>query len=164
MSNAEYERQLALFKSGRYEYDITDTIFDMAEHNKLLEETKEEVKAVRQRQKAAQDEMQKFEDELMQKWTEEKAAGKVPMDKVEALLSDPQIEKVTSPLNANVWKVIVNDGAKVKPGDEVAVLEAMKLEISVRVEDGIRGVVEKVVVREGDVVNNGDALILMRKD
>lgn len=135
----------------------------MGKHNRLLNDTKDEVQAVRARQKRAQDEMQKLEDELMNKWMNAKAAGKVPMDKVGALLSDPGIEKVTSPLNANVWKVVVEEGSVVKEGDEVAVLEAMKLEISVRVEEGIRGVVEKVVIREGDVVGGGEALVLVRK-
>lgn len=160
----EYERQLALFKSGRYEYDIEETVFDMGEHNRLLEETRDEVSEIRKRQKKAQDEMQTLEEELMQKWTEEKAAGKIPMDKVEALLSDPDIQKISSPLNANVWKIVVEEGTKVHAGDEVAILEAMKLEISVRVEEGIEGVVEKLLVRPGDVVGSGDGVVLVRKE
>ncbi len=85
------------------------------------------------------------------------------MDKVSALLSDPGIEKISSPLNANVWKVVVKEGDKVAAGTEVAILEAMKLEISVRVEDGVEGVVEKLLVRPGDVVGSGEALVLVRK-
>ena len=135
----------------------------MAEHNKLLEETKDEVAEIRKKQKRAQDEMQKLEDELMEKWMKEKAAGKIPMDKVEALLNDPEIEKVTSPLNANVWKVTAEEGQLVKANDVVAILEAMKLEISVRAEDGVQGKVEKLLVRPGDVVNAGDPLVLVRK-
>ena len=163
VDEAEYERQLALFHSGRYEYQIEETVFDMAEHNKLLEDTKDEVAAIRQKQKCAQDEMQKLEDELMAKWTEEKAAGKIPMDKVEALLNDPGIEKISSPLNANVWKVVAEEGHEIKEGDEVAILEAMKLEISVRAEEGMEGELEKLLVRPGDVVNAGDPLVLVRK-
>ena len=135
----------------------------MAEHNKLLEETKDEVTEIRKKQKRAQDEMQKLEDELMEKWMKEKAAGKIPMDKVEALLNDPGIEKITSPLNANVWKVTAEEGQLVKANDVVAILEAMKLEISVRAEDGVQGKVEKLLVRPGDVVNAGDPLVLVRK-
>ena len=135
----------------------------MAEHNKLLEETKDEVAEIRKKQKRAQDEMQKLEDELMEKWMKEKAAGKIPMDKVEALLNDPGIEKITSPLNANVWKVTGEEGQHVKANDVVAILEAMKLEISVRAEDGVQGKVEKLLVRPGDVVNAGDPLVLVRK-
>ncbi|KAK4693476.1 urea carboxylase, partial [Lecanoromycetidae sp. Uapishka_2] len=163
VTEKEYERQLALFHSGRYEYEIEDTIFDMAEHNELLEETKEEVKEIRARQKSAQDEMQKLEDELMDKWTKEKAEGKIPMDKVEALLNDPGIQKISSPLNANVWKVTAEEGNEVGAGDVVAILEAMKLEISVRAEDGMKGKVEKLLVRPGDVVNAGDPLVLIKK-
>ena len=135
----------------------------MAEHNKLLEETKDEVAEIRKKQKRAQDEMQKLEDELMEKWMKEKAAGEIPMDKVEALLNDPGIEKITSPLNANVWKVTAEEGQLVKAHDVVAILEAMKLEISVRAEDGVMGKVEKLLVRPGDVVNAGDPLVLVRK-
>lgn len=160
---AEYERQLALFHSGRYEYQIEPTTFDMAAHNLLLEQTKDEVSTIRKKQKQAQDEMQKLEDELMEKWMKEKAAGKIPMDKVEALLSDPGIEKISSPLNANVWKVTAQEGQSVGAGEVVAILEAMKLEISVRAEEGVRGRVERLLVRPGDVVNAGDPLVLVRK-
>ena len=135
----------------------------MAEHNRLLEETKDEVAEIRKKQKRAQDEMQKLEDELMEKWMKEKAAGKIPMDKVEALLNDPGIEKITSPLNANVWKVTAEESQHVDANDVVAILEAMKLEISVRAEEGVKGKVEKLLVRPGDVVNAGDPLVLVRK-
>ena len=160
----EYERELALFHSGRYEYKIEDTVFDMAEHNALLQSTRDEVRAMKARQKRAQDSMQQHEDQLMAKWMEEKAAGKVPMDKVEALLSDPQITKITSPLNANVWKVVVGEGDEVAENTAVAVLEAMKLEISVNAEaEYAGGRVEKLIVRPGDVVNAGDPICLVRK-
>ncbi len=136
----------------------------MAEHNRLLEETKDEVAEIRKKQKRAQDEMQKLEDELMEKWMKEKAAGKIPMDRVEALLNDPGIEKISSPLNANVWKVTAEESQHVGANDVVAILEAMKLEISVRAEEGVQGKVEKLLVRPGDVVNAGDPLVLVRKE
>ena len=69
VSEDEYGRQLALFHSGRYKYEVEDTQFDMGEHNKLLEATKEEVKEIKKKQKRAQDEMQKVEYELMERWT-----------------------------------------------------------------------------------------------
>ena len=39
----------------------------------------------------------------------------------------------------------------------------MKLEISVRAENGMKGKVEKLLVRPGDVVSAGDPLVLFRK-
>lgn len=163
VSEEEYERQLALFHSGRYEYEVEDTVFDMGEHNKLLEDTREEVKEVKKRQKRAQDEMQRVEIELMERWTKEKAEGKIPMEKVDALLNDPAIHKISSPMNANVWKVILEEGGEVNSNDVVAILEAMKLEISVRAEEGLAGKVEKWLVRPGDAVTAGDPLVLIRK-
>lgn len=81
------KRQLAIFESGRYIYEIEECTFDMAEHNALLDATRDEVKAMKARQAKAQAEMDKLEAELMAKWTKKKAAGKIPMDKVEALLN-----------------------------------------------------------------------------
>ena len=163
VSEDEYEAQLAVFESGRYEYEWEACKFDMEAHNQLLEETKEEVQAVRKRQAKAQKEMDQLEARLMAKWMEEKAAGKVPMDKVEALLNDPAIGKVEAPLNANVWKVVASEGDEVDDETVVAILEAMKLEISVRAEGMKGGKIEKMLVRPGDVVKAGDPMILVRR-
>lgn len=83
----EYERQLALFHSGRYEYQCEEVTFDMAEHNDLLRRTKEEVELIRKQQKERQEAMNKVEKELMDRWAEEKARRKMPVNKVEALLN-----------------------------------------------------------------------------
>lgn len=83
----EYEEQLALFHSGRYEYQWEEVTFDMAEHNELLRRTKAEVELIRKKQKEGQEAMSKVEKELMDQWTEEKARGKMPVNKVEALLN-----------------------------------------------------------------------------
>ena len=87
VSEEEYEKQLAIFHSGLYEYEIEECEFDMAEHNKLLRDTKDEVKVMKERQRRAQEEMDELEKELIEKWTIEKAEGKIPVDKVEALLN-----------------------------------------------------------------------------
>lgn len=86
VSEEEYERQLALFHSGRYEYEWEEVLFDMAEHNKLLRETRDEVDAIRARQREAQAAMENLEAELLARWEKEKAANSVSVDAVEALL------------------------------------------------------------------------------
>lgn len=189
VSEQEYERQLALFHSGRYEYEVEDCVFDMAEHNEFLKSTKTEVEEMKTKQRKAQEEMGKLERSLMEKWSKEKAAGKIPMDKFEALLNgapptnpkptslpfsnptdlllthpDPIISKISSPLNANVWKVTAKEGDVVESNDVIAILEAMKLEISVRAEEELAGArVEKLLIRPNDVVKAGDPLVLVRK-
>ncbi|KAI4254240.1 MAG: hypothetical protein LQ352_003194, partial [Teloschistes flavicans] len=122
----EYERQRKLWESGRYAYEWEEVEFDMAEHNKLLADTEGEVKEVRKKQKEAQDKMLEYEEELMQKWTREKAEGKIPVDRVEELLKDPDIHVLTSPHNANLWRLKVAEGHRIEDREQtVAILEAM---------------------------------------
>ncbi|KAL4873899.1 hypothetical protein BDV12DRAFT_182200 [Aspergillus spectabilis] len=134
VSEEEYERQLALFQSWRYEYEWEEVEFDMAGHNRLLIETKEECKAIRGRQRQAQAEMGAFEKEMLERWAREKAERGMSMNTVDSLLKDPKITAIEAPLNANVWKVEVKEGDKLEKDHIVVILEAMKLEIAVRSE------------------------------
>jgi len=86
VTEEEYDGLMTTFHSGRYEYVYEDTEFDMKEHNKLLKETEKEVAEIRARQRKAQAEMDKLEKELLEKWNQEKEAGKISMDAVEELL------------------------------------------------------------------------------
>ena len=86
VSEDEYERERAVFHSGLYEYQVEDAEFDMAEHNRLLEETKSEVVEIRKRQRTAQEQMNELEKEMLERWEKEKKEGQISMDSVEALL------------------------------------------------------------------------------
>ncbi|KAL2838912.1 allophanate hydrolase subunit 2-domain-containing protein [Aspergillus pseudoustus] len=160
----EYERQLALFQSGRYEYEWEKVEFNMAEHNQLLRETKHEVIAIRARQREAQREMDQLESKLLEQWAKEKAEKGVPMDTVDALLKDQEISPIEAPLNGNVWKVEAKEGDKLDKDQVVVILEAMKLEIAVRSEAPVVGsVVEKILVQPGDSIEAGKPLMLVRR-
>ena len=87
ISEDEYEAMMAVFRSGRYEYEYEDTEFDMKEHNKLLRDTKDEVAQIRAKQRKAQAEMDKTEKDLLEKWNKEKEEGKISMDTVEELMN-----------------------------------------------------------------------------
>ncbi|MBF0528208.1 MAG: acetyl-CoA carboxylase biotin carboxyl carrier protein subunit [Deltaproteobacteria bacterium] len=57
---------------------------------------------------------------------------------------------ILAPMSGKVWKVLVEVGASVGEDDEVAVLEAMKMEIPVvSPEDGT---IKSIRVKEGDAV------------
>ena len=63
--------------------------------------------------------------------------------------------EVRAEMVANVWKVLVTDGATVADGDTLVILESMKMEIPVLAEEAgtVSGLVaEGVVVQEGDVI------------
>ncbi|KAL1983324.1 hypothetical protein VTN96DRAFT_10465 [Rasamsonia emersonii] len=107
VSEEEYERQLALFNSGRYEYEWEEVVFDMAEHNKLLRETRDEVDAIRARQRKAQAEMERLEAELLARWEKEKAANSVSVDTIEALLQGESQTDVLSQSKAKKKKKLM---------------------------------------------------------
>ncbi len=70
--------------------------------------------------------------------------------------------EIASDLVANVASVSVSVGQKVRPGDEVALLESMKMEIPVLVETP--GTVTAVKVVPGDVIQEGDVIVVLSLD
>lgn len=64
---------------------------------------------------------------------------------------------VAAPLPGTITKVLVNEGDKVKKGDTLLTMEAMKMENSITAEAD--GIVRKVHVGVGASVNQGDALV-----
>ena len=66
-------------------------------------------------------------------------------------------ESVTAPMHGTVSRVLVSPGDQLRPGQAVAVLEAMKMETAVPA--GVAGTVQGVRVKEGDVVGAGDVLV-----
>ncbi len=68
--------------------------------------------------------------------------------------------RVTSALPGRIASLRVGTGDSVKIGDTLCVLEAMKMENEITAP--VAGVVEKIAVAEGDVVNKGQALVLIR--
>ena len=68
-------------------------------------------------------------------------------------------EEVRAEMVANVFQVTVTPGDRVTPGATLLVLESMKMEIPVLCESG--GVVADIKVSEGDVVQEGDLLVVI---
>ena len=64
---------------------------------------------------------------------------------------------VAAPLPGTITKVLVSEGDKVKKGDTLLTMEAMKMENSITAEAD--GIVRKVHVAVGASVNQGDALV-----
>ncbi len=67
-----------------------------------------------------------------------------------------------APVAGNLWQLRVTAGQQVAAGDELLVLEAMKMEISVRAEEG--GTITTVACAEGRPVNAGDVLLVIQPD
>lgn len=64
---------------------------------------------------------------------------------------------VKSNMAGTVWKVLVKPGDRVESGQDVLILESMKMEIPITAENS--GVVKAIKVKEGDFVNDGDLVV-----
>jgi len=66
-------------------------------------------------------------------------------------------ESAYAPMPGQVLKVLVAAGQQVAAGDPLVILEAMKMEQTLRASTA--GVIEEVLVKQGDVVAPGDTLV-----
>lgn len=75
-------------------------------------------------------------------------------------MTEVTIDSIESPISGTVVELLVSNGSAVNAGDEVAVLESMKMEIPV--ESPMAGTVAEVLVEVGQRVAEGDRLLVMR--
>jgi biotin carboxyl carrier protein len=67
--------------------------------------------------------------------------------------------EIRAEITANVWQVIAEEGQMVAEGDEICILESMKMEIPVITE--VPGVVRELHVEPEQVVQEGDLIALI---
>jgi biotin carboxyl carrier protein len=77
-----------------------------------------------------------------------------------AVPAGPSVGAVTAPLPGNIFKIMVKEGDVVKPGDNLLIMEAMKMENDIKSEKA--GTVTSVKVSEGDTVLQGAILIELK--
>ncbi len=60
-----------------------------------------------------------------------------------------------------VWRITVAEGERVRAGQELLILESMKMEMPVLAP--VAGMVADIPVAEGDVIEAGDALVRIER-
>lgn len=75
----------------------------------------------------------------------------------ESLKTTESVKKLTAPLPGVILKLNVKEGDEVKTGDNLLVLEAMKMENTVLAESS--GTIKSINVKEGQNVLQGDVLL-----
>jgi acetyl-CoA carboxylase biotin carboxyl carrier protein len=70
-----------------------------------------------------------------------------------------KMSAIQASMAGSVWKILVTEGEKITSGQDVVILESMKMEIPISSEE--EGIVKAIHVQEGDFVNEGDNLIEM---
>ncbi len=141
------------FPYGRHHIDIEQTTLSLADYQGFLRQNSASIDAFRHRQRAA------FGAER-QRWREagmvEHAPQETPATEA-SLVLPPGSTGIAAPVAGNVWQVRVQPGQRVVAGDELVVLEAMKMEISVRAETA--GVVAALCCAKGRPVHAGEVLV-----
>ena len=69
-------------------------------------------------------------------------------------------DELTSPLQGNMWKVLVEKGATVEEGQLICIIEAMKMENEITAHKA--GTIEDLPITEGAAVKSGDLLAVIK--
>ncbi|MFC0524972.1 acetyl-CoA carboxylase biotin carboxyl carrier protein subunit [Pontibacillus salicampi] len=67
--------------------------------------------------------------------------------------------EVKANMAGSVWKIVVAEGEAVTAGQDLLILESMKMEIPIPTDD--EGTVKELKVQEGDFVNEGDVIAIV---
>ena len=86
-----------------------------------------------------------------------KAAAPAPAAPKAAAGTGKPVETGTA---GKVWKIVAKAGDELAAGDQILILEAMKMEIPVVAPEA--GVLDSIAVKEGDEVASGQAVAYMR--
>ncbi|MCC8941364.1 urea carboxylase, partial [Bradyrhizobium sp. Arg68] len=145
----------AAFPHGQYDVRIEDSEFSYAEVAKSLAAAEPSVTAFKATQQAA------FDAER-QRWREMKL-DEAPAESIDAAASATGIPDghvgAFSEVPGNIWKILVEEGSTVAPGDVLAIIESMKMEISVQ--SPAAGRITSLPVKPGQTLRAGDVVALI---
>ncbi|MFZ0105737.1 MAG: urea carboxylase [Thiobacillus sp.] len=146
------------FPLGRYQLKVEETTFSLREYNCFLSDNGASITAFKTRQQAA------FEAER-ERWRASGQAEYASDLTVAEAAPDSELDlpengrAIASHVAGNVWKVEAEEGASVKQGDPLVIVESMKMEFAVLAP--CDGRIYKVFCREGGQVSAGQDLLVL---
>jgi urea carboxylase len=146
----------AAFPHGRYPVKIEQQTFSYAHYAAGLAANAAGITAFKTRQQAA------FEAER-QRWLEaglDTFIGDSPVAADEGAMPAGHFG-VASSVPGNIWKILVEHGAEVEAGQPVAIIESMKMEITVTAHAA--GSVRELRAPPGRTVRTGDVIIVLEE-
>lgn len=149
VTEPELDKFRADFRAGRAQVSVEDSVFDLEAHEAAWAAEADDIAAFRARQQAA------FTTEVA-RWQTDDCAIAAEADAAPAVADENAIQ---ADISGNVWKVLVEVGQQVEPGQTLVVLEAMKMEFAIQARSA--GRVGAVHCRAGRSVTAGDALLSM---
>ena len=67
------------------------------------------------------------------------------------------MQAIQSNMAGTIYKILVKPGQLIHAGEDVAILESMKMEVPITAE--VSGTVMRIVVEEGAFINEGDTVM-----
>jgi urea carboxylase len=147
------------FIQGRLQLKVEDTVLKLRDYNDYLAANADSIGAFKNRQQAAFD----AERERWEQSGQAHYAAELPD---EAASADAPFElpadciAVASPVTGSVWDIPVRVGQRVNIGDNLVVVEAMKMEIAIEADEA--GSVKEVLCSQGSPVKAGQALVILQ--
>ncbi len=157
VSHEELTEARAAFPHGAYPLRIEDTEFSYARYAEGLKRDENSISAFKARQQSA------FEAER-QRWREAGLDSFVADDAGNAAIEGEVPAGhfgIASSVPGNVWKILVEQGASVEAGQPVAIIESMKMEISVGAHAA--GIVRDIRAVPGRNVKTGDVILVLEE-
>lgn len=144
------------FVDGRFTLDVEHTVFSLKTYREFLKANAKEIEVFKCRQQEAFDAERhrwKASDQSATDTTADTGAT-VDADEIPA-----GCVAIPSPVPGSVWKIDVKEGATVKTGDVLVVVESMKMELAVTAPH--TGKIVEVRCAEGRAISLGQTLLVM---
>lgn len=145
------------FLRGKFDIKIEETEFNLGEYKKYLESIKESADAFKSHQEASfEAERQRWREQGLDHFISDSGNGEAH----EEIQVPDGCESVNATIPGCVWKVVKNEGEKVSKGENIVIMESMKMEFPVAASED--GTVEKIYVKPGEQVEAGQVLAAVR--
>ncbi|WP_337019156.1 acetyl-CoA carboxylase biotin carboxyl carrier protein subunit [Oceanobacillus massiliensis] len=69
------------------------------------------------------------------------------------------MQEIKASMAGSVWKIVAKQGDPVREGQDIVILESMKMEIPITAESDCT--VKELKVAEGDFINEGDIIAIV---
>jgi len=155
VSHEELTEARAAFPHGGYPIRIEEGTFSYADYEAEMARNADSIGAFKQGQQAAfEAERKRWKDEGLDSFQVDEGAGvSLGGDIPEGCFG------VESAVPGNVWKLLVEEGQSVQAGDTLAIIESMKMEITVTAHAA--GTVRDLRAGPGRNVKAGDVLVVL---
>jgi urea carboxylase len=146
------------FPLGRYQLKIEETTFSLRDYNTFLADNSDSIAAFKTQQQASFDaERERWRASGQAEYASDLTVAEAAPDSELDLPENGRA--IASHVAGNVWKVDVEEGAAVKQGDPLVIVESMKMEFAVMAP--CDGRIHKVFCREGGQVSAGQDLLVL---